>query len=131
MSKLKLSGKDLRHLGYPEGPVISQAMNIMQKNYRQDAKPEVLQLLRDILADPKKYLEDELLGKIAELLLPKQFIENNEIPLKKISVGFNVFGPENIEAGALDQMNAATKLPVAISGALMPDAHQGYGLPIG
>lgn len=28
-------------------------------------------------------------------------------------------------------MNAATKLPVAIAGALMPDAHQGYGLPIG
>jgi tRNA-splicing ligase RtcB len=28
-------------------------------------------------------------------------------------------------------MNAASKLPIAVAGALMPDAHQGYGLPIG
>jgi tRNA-splicing ligase RtcB len=28
-------------------------------------------------------------------------------------------------------MAAAMKLPVSIAGALMPDAHQGYGLPIG
>ena len=32
MSKLKLSGKELRAIGYPEGPVISIAMNVMQKN---------------------------------------------------------------------------------------------------
>ena len=28
-------------------------------------------------------------------------------------------------------MKNACKLPVAVSGALMPDAHVGYGLPIG
>src|SRR5262247_2987396 len=28
-------------------------------------------------------------------------------------------------------MQNAASLPVAIAGALMPDAHQGYGLPIG
>eukprot|EP01137_Pigoraptor_chileana_P025087 Opistho-2@94025 len=28
-------------------------------------------------------------------------------------------------------MNIAMKLPITIAGALMPDAHQGYGLPIG
>src|SRR5207237_2560416 len=36
-----------------------------------------------------------------------------------------------LEAGALDQMKNAARLPVAVAGALMPDAHQGYGLPIG
>lgn len=41
------------------------------------------------------------------------------------------FGTENIEQGALHQMYTAAKLPVAVAGALMPDAHQGYGLPIG
>jgi len=35
MSKLKLSGKELRAIGYPEGPVISIAMNIMEKNFKQ------------------------------------------------------------------------------------------------
>ena len=28
-------------------------------------------------------------------------------------------------------MHLAAKLPVAVAGALMPDAHTGYGLPIG
>ena len=131
MSKLKLSGKELRAIGYPEGPVISIAMNVMEKNFKQKDKSEALQLLRQVLADPDKYFEDEVLGKIAEQLLPKSVIENVEIPLNKISVDFNVFGTDYIEAGALDQMNSATKLPIAIAGALMPDAHQGYGLPIG
>ncbi|MGI8582477.1 MAG: RtcB family protein [Chitinophagaceae bacterium] len=131
MSKLKLKGKELRVIGFPEGPVISIAMNVTEKNFKQEDKSEALQLLRQVLDNPKKYFEDETLGKIAELLLPKDVIENVEIPLNKISVDFNVFGCDYIEAGALDQMNAATKLPIAIAGALMPDAHQGYGLPIG
>src|SRR5690606_32639016 len=29
------------------------------------------------------------------------------------------------------QMDIAMKLPITVAGALMPDAHQGYGLPIG
>ncbi len=106
-------------------------MNVMEKHFKRNDKSEALQLLRQVLDNPKKYFEDEMLGKIAELLLPKDVIENVEIPLNKISVDFNVFGSDYIEAGALDQMNAATKLPIAIAGALMPDAHQGYGLPIG
>jgi tRNA-splicing ligase RtcB (3'-phosphate/5'-hydroxy nucleic acid ligase) len=41
-----------------------------------------------------------------------------------------VYG-EDLEPGALQQMGNACRLPVAVAGALMPDAHQGYGLPIG
>jgi tRNA-splicing ligase RtcB (3'-phosphate/5'-hydroxy nucleic acid ligase) len=41
-----------------------------------------------------------------------------------------IFG-EDLEEGALEQMWNACQLPVAVAGALMPDAHQGYGLPIG
>ncbi len=37
----------------------------------------------------------------------------------------------DLEAGAVEQMVNACKLPVAVRGALMPDAHPGYGLPIG
>src|SRR5204863_4337653 len=36
-----------------------------------------------------------------------------------------------IELTALEQMDNACQLPVAVAGALMPDAHPGYGLPIG
>ncbi len=43
---------------------------------------------------------------------------------------YQVWG-NKFEASALQQMRNACKLPVAVSGALMPDAHVGYGLPIG
>jgi tRNA-splicing ligase RtcB len=37
----------------------------------------------------------------------------------------------DLEPGAVRQMTNACALPVAVAGALMPDAHRGYGLPIG
>jgi len=37
----------------------------------------------------------------------------------------------DLEAQAVAQMEQACALPVAVAGALMPDAHVGYGLPIG
>jgi len=38
---------------------------------------------------------------------------------------------ESLEAEAVMQMERACQLPVSVAGALMPDAHVGYGLPIG
>lgn len=38
---------------------------------------------------------------------------------------------EDFDANSLAQLVAATQLPIAVAGALMPDAHVGYGLPIG
>src|SRR4051794_23917583 len=43
---------------------------------------------------------------------------------------YRIWG-RDIEPEALTQMKNACTLPVAVSGALMPDAHVGYGLPIG
>ncbi|NJL92962.1 MAG: RtcB family protein [Anaerolineae bacterium] len=50
--------------------------------------------------------------------------------LRSQPVPYQVWG-EDIENGALEQMRRAAELPIAVRGALMPDAHQGYGLPIG
>ena len=49
---------------------------------------------------------------------------------RQSSAPCRVYG-EDLEPGALRQMENACRLPVAVAGALMPDAHQGYGLPIG
>lgn len=46
-------------------------------------------------------------------------------------VPFQIWGKEEIEDGAIQQIQRAAELPIAVRGALMPDAHQGYGLPIG
>ena len=45
------------------------------------------------------------------------------------SAPYRVWG-EGLEPDALKQMSNACRLPVAAAGALMPDAHVGYGLPI-
>src|ERR1700754_5030922 len=131
MAKLKLRGKDLRALGYPEGPVISIAMNIMEKEYKFEKEDVVMNVLRQILAAPVEYANDAVLGLIAQQLIPKQDPEGMEVSLNKTGIDFNIFGSEHIEQGALNQMYQAAKLPVAVAGALMPDAHSGYGLPIG
>ncbi len=131
MSKLKITGKELRAIGFPEGPVISVAMNVMQKNYKHQKKEEVMELLKKVLASPIEYKDDAVLALIAEQLLPKPSTDGAETSLNQSGIQFNVFGQEHIEEGAMHQMYTAAKLPIAVAGALMPDAHSGYGLPIG
>ncbi|MFI5192407.1 MAG: RtcB family protein [Chitinophagales bacterium] len=131
MSKLKLKGKELRAVGYPEGPVISIAMNVMEKNFKHEDKEDIMNILKKVLAAPVEYANDAVLGLIAQQLLPKPLIEGAEISLNNTGILFNVFGGGQIEQGAMNQMYQAAKLPIALAGALMPDAHAGYGLPIG
>ncbi len=131
MTKLKLSGKELRAIGYPEGPVISLAMNLMEKNYKHVDKEEVMNILRSVLASPVEFSGDAVLALIAEQLMPKEKNRDAIIQLNDIGIHFDVFGAEQIEHGAMYQMEQAAKLPVSVAGALMPDAHAGYGLPIG
>jgi tRNA-splicing ligase RtcB len=133
MAKLKLRGKDLRSIGYPEGPVISLAMSIMEKNFKRLSLEDALEVLRAILQSPNEYANDPVLGKIAEALLPKvrKPGEAEDIALNPEALSFNIFGGDHIEQGALNQMQSAARLPISVAGALMPDAHAGYGLPIG
>jgi tRNA-splicing ligase RtcB len=115
--------------------VISIAMNIMEQKFKRLSKEDALEILSSVLQSPNQYAHDGVLGKIAEALIPKPSLRQtqggNEIALKEKGIHFNVFGSEGIEPGAMQQMYTAVKIPVAVAGALMPDAHHGYGLPIG
>ena len=131
MGKLKITAKELRAIGYPESPVIPVAMNVMEKHFKHHTKEAALEILKAVLQSPKDYATHETLQPIAEKLLPKEKADGAEISLNNEGVHFNIFGAAHIEQGALHQMYSAAKLPVAVAGALMPDAHHGYGLPIG
>src|SRR5438270_7680128 len=48
---------------------------------------------------------------------------NREVPLA-------IWGTD-LDPKSLDQMSVARGLPVSVAAALMPDAHVGYGVPIG
>lgn len=135
MAILKLTGKDLRALGYAEGAVIGVAIDTMAKNCKHMHREEALKLLQDILAAPAHYANDKKVGAIANALVQQQLRAANnagkQVGLQAMPMPFEVFGKAFIEEGALQQMSQAARLPIAVAGALMPDAHHGYGLPIG
>ena len=131
MSKFTLRGKDLLKIGYSQSRAIGIAVNIMQKHYGTHTKAEKLQLLSDLLSEPSIYLEHDLLGSIAKELLPPIASTLPEIALLPNTLPYAVYGEAHIESGAIAQMDMAMRLPITVGGALMPDAHQGYGLPIG
>ena len=94
-----------------------------------------MEILKNIVSSPADYVNHEVLGMIAQQLVPKVPSIGGDlgeaVSLNQSGIPFNVFGSEQIEEGAMQQMNTASKLPIAVAGALMPDAHAGYGLPIG
>lgn len=52
-------------------------------------------------------------------------------PQTQAPIPYEIWGEEQIDSESIAQMQAAATLPIARQGALMPDAHVGYGLPIG
>ncbi len=57
-------------------------------------------------------------------------VEKRRTMTKGHSAPWSQWGDE-IDAASIEQMRRACELPIAVRGALMPDAHLGYGLPIG
>jgi len=132
MEKHTITGDDLLGIGFTEGKVLGKALKLIAKKYKNHLKSEVLGVFSELLANPENYLEDKILGDLAKLIIEERNISNQEmISLNETPPSYTVFGQSEIEHGALDQMDVAMKLPVTVAGALMPDAHQGYGLPIG
>jgi tRNA-splicing ligase RtcB (3'-phosphate/5'-hydroxy nucleic acid ligase) len=77
-----------------------------------------------IVANPSAFLADDLRKDFAKSLL------NAPPPPRAEPVKYHQWG-QGLEHEAVMQMEKACLLPVSVAGALMPDAHVGYGLPIG
>lgn len=133
MNKLNIKGEDLLELGYPQGKAIGTAIRIIDQNFREQKREDVLALLLKIVQYPENFLDDVVLSDIAKDLTDKTILTDGipETALKESSDAYAIYGKAAIEPGALAQMDIAMKLPITVAGALMPDAHQGYGLPIG
>src|SRR5215207_6810484 len=87
---------------------------------REELENEIAQ----IVANPSAFFGDELRAPLARAIYRPAFIPRAEL------APWRQWG-EGLEADAVKQMANACALPVAVAGALMPDAHVGYGLPIG
>jgi tRNA-splicing ligase RtcB len=128
----KFKGKDLIKIGYPEGKAIGLAVKVIEQHLAARPAHDVKAIMTKLLQYPESFLDDVVMSPVAQALLEKSIsADDAQIALKETSDRYTVYGAEYIEPGAMQQMDVAMKLPVTIAGALMPDAHQGYGLPIG
>jgi tRNA-splicing ligase RtcB (3'-phosphate/5'-hydroxy nucleic acid ligase) len=125
---MHLTGKDLKQIGFTEGKAMGLALGLIEQQYNHLTLDERLVLLKQVLNNPSSFINDATLAPVAaELLKPA----DQTLALNVAGKPYQIYGADAIEQGALQQMETAMKLPVTVAGALMPDAHQGYGLPIG
>ena len=127
----QIKAADLLALGYKEDKILGIALQAAS-TFGDIPKDQSIALMKKVKDYPESFLDDELLKPLATAIIESNTPDPNAaIPLRNESDSYAVYGADYIEEGARKQMDVAMKLPVTVAGALMPDAHQGYGLPIG
>jgi tRNA-splicing ligase RtcB len=120
-----MNTKDLIRLGVPLGQAQRRAIDfISQFILKGGDKTRLEEEIRAIVANPAFFAEDPLRKEFAKAIV------NAPPPPRGTPVPWRQWG-EGLEQEAVNQMAKACLLPVSVAGALMPDAHVGYGLPIG
>src|SRR6266480_4526781 len=120
-----MNSKDFLRLGVPLGEAQRRATDFISKFILGGGdKSRLREEVEAIVRNPSAFVEDPLRGEFAKALL------SAPPPPRAEPVKYRQWG-EGLEHEAVMQMERACLLPVAVAGALMPDAHVGYGLPIG
>lgn len=123
-----MTGDDLLAMGFKPGRTIGIALRLIPAAQAALGDEGVDRELRAVLADPVHNSTHPYFSELADAIRAEQekpaFVERPE------PAPYQVWG-KDIDALASDQITRAVRLPVAVAGALMPDAHVGYGLPIG
>lgn len=128
----RITGKDLLRIGFEENIILGKTLDFCENYQGSLNKGEVLNILKNVLKSPEETFEtSEFYSLAQQIVVLQNEMDNDTIPLETEPKSYAVFGGDQIEDGARKQMETAMKLPVSVAGALMPDAHQGYGLPIG
>jgi len=120
-----MNRRQLRKLGVPEDclkPAIALAADLAAAGRKSK---QVKTQIQSVLDDPRAFVEDPVLGSFAAAL-----VEDRDLPPPE-PVSYQTWGAEGIDHASHSQMRQACSVPVAVAAALMPDAHVGYGLPIG
>jgi tRNA-splicing ligase RtcB (3'-phosphate/5'-hydroxy nucleic acid ligase) len=119
-----MNSKDLIRLGVPLGEPTRRATDFISTFLLAGGdKTRLKEEVSAIIANPSAFADDPLRREFAKALL-------HAAPPRAEPVKYRQWG-EGLEQEAVMQMEKACLLPVAVAGALMPDAHVGYGLPIG
>ncbi len=120
-----MNTKDFLQLGIPLGQATRLTTDFISRYILGGGdKTRLREEVAAIVANPAAFVDDPLRGELAKVLL------HAPPPPRAVPVKYHQWG-EGLDHEALMQMEKACLLPVSVAGALMPDAHVGYGLPIG
>ena len=120
-----MNTKDLTRLGVPPGAPQKLGMEFIVNFIARGGDPSRLEEeVAAVVANPAAFLADPEREAFARALYEPAFKQREKL------APWRQWG-EGLEADAVKQMANACALPVSVAGALMPDAHVGYGLPIG
>ncbi|HBH54812.1 MAG TPA: RNA-splicing ligase RtcB [Planctomycetaceae bacterium] len=120
-----MNTSQLKKLGVPESCVtfaIQGIQSIAQTGEMRGA--QLKEFIRQVIDDPNSHLADPHFALLARELISEQQYSPPE------PATYQTWGTE-IDQAAHVQMRQSCAVPVSRRGALMPDAHVGYGLPIG
>ena len=125
-----MKARELSNLGIPKGEAMKVAVEAVKQAAASGMRqPEMRTRIASVVASPSGHTGDNLWGPLARSLAHVFESQAAFIPRDQ-AAPWHQWGSD-LEAGAIEQMVNACHLPVTVAGALMPDAHQGYGLPIG
>ena len=125
-----MKSREMEKLGVPKGPVRKAAIQAVTRARAVGRSKELIaEDIRAVVENTEAWLKDPVYGDFALMLKNHQslysgdFFQGDPAPWKQWG--------EDIDPAAQKQLIDACDLPVSVRGALMPDAHLGFGLPIG
>ncbi len=120
-----MNTKDLIRLGVPPGEPTRRGIEFISRYILKGLDKSTLAgEVEAVVRKPGLFVDDAMRGEFAKSLIRCQR------QIREVPADWRQWG-EDLEPEAVHQMARACQLPVAVAGALMPDAHLGYGLPIG
>ena len=121
-----MNRKQLLALGVP-ADCVPAAIAAVQQSAMDRTKINPKKLIPQLIAAPDVYLAHSHYAELAQAVIAEKEAEavrpTDPIPHAQFGSDF--------DAASIQQIENACRLPIATAAALMPDAHCGYGLPIG
>lgn len=124
-----MNGRQLQKLGVPQACVREAIGAVQSLSSSTPAKGNsrakyVRRRIREVVAKPDAFVNDPDVGDFARALIADAQFQRPD------PIEYQTWGTD-IDGVAHGQMRQACSVPMATGAALMPDAHVGYGLPIG
>ena len=132
-----ITSKQLINLDIKQDKFFGELLEYLTSNeFNTDLNSnEIISHIKKILQNKDSYIKELLpiyknFQKIIDILdTQKDFYASKVYTFTEKP--YKIYGADNIESSAKQQMKLAMDLPITVTGALMSDAHTGYGIPIG